>query len=146
VIPLLNPVKLTSGKLVNEIPIAKGQTMWINTPGYNRLPEIFGEDAGVFNVNRWLDDPTRDQRPQGATVGVFANLATFGHGSRACMGFRMGLWELQMFLITLLPDLEFTLPLNAPRICRSSSMIMTPTVEGQLAAGPQLPLDVAMIV
>lgn len=36
VIPLLNPVRLASGKLVNEIPIAKGQKIWINIPGYNR--------------------------------------------------------------------------------------------------------------
>jgi cytochrome P450 len=36
VIPLLHPIKLESGKIVSEIPVSKGQQIWVNIPGYNR--------------------------------------------------------------------------------------------------------------
>lgn len=87
--------------MVTEIPVSKDQKIWVNIIGYNRsvsfesqpelaseletrLPELFGEDAHEFNVNRWLDHSGEKRSAQG--VGVYANLLTFAHGPRACIG------------------------------------------------------------
>ena len=83
VIPLSQPVKLPDGRTITEIPVSKGQNIWINIPGYNRLPGIFGENVHEFDIDRWLDDRL-DDLP--GLVGAYGNLATFGHGPHLCIG------------------------------------------------------------
>ena len=83
VIPLSRPLKLPNGRSITEIPVSKGQNIWIDIPGYNRLPSIFGEDAHEFNIDRWLDNRL-DDLP--GLVGVYSNLITFGHGPYGCIG------------------------------------------------------------
>jgi len=143
VIPLSSPVMLESGNLVNEIPVSKGQQIWVNIPGYNRLPEIFGEDADEFNVDRWIRNGGKPTVEHG--VGVYSNLITFAHGPRACIGWRFTLLELQMLLIELVSSFEFTLPANGKNVCRSSFPLMSPTVEGEPGAGTVLFLGVSII-
>lgn len=57
----------------------------------------------------------------------------------------MAVYEIQTYLINLLPHLEFSLPPDAPRICRSAAITMIPTVEGKRAEGAQLPLDITIL-
>ena len=83
VIPLSQPLKLPDGRSIMEIPVSNGQNIWINIPGYNRLPSIFGENTHEFNVDRWLDNRL-DDLP--GLVGVYGSLITFGHGPHACIG------------------------------------------------------------
>lgn len=83
VIPLLQPLKLLDGRTITEIPVSKGQNIWLNVPGYNRLPSIFGENAHEFDIDRWLDNKPDDRS---GLVGVYSNLLTFGHGPHACIG------------------------------------------------------------
>jgi len=83
VIPLLTPLKLPDGRTITEIPVSKGQNIWINICGYNRLPSIFGENAHEFNIDRWLGNKS-DATP--GLVGVYNNMMTFGHGPHACIG------------------------------------------------------------
>ena len=83
VVPLSQPLKLPDGRSITEIPVSKGQNIWINTPGYNRIPSIFGENVHEFIVDRWLDGKLDDLS---GLVGVYSNLATFGHGPHACIG------------------------------------------------------------
>ena len=82
-IPLSQPLKLTNGKSITEIPVSKGQNVWINIPGYNRLPGVFGENVHDFNPDRWLDNKLDDLS---GLVGVYSNLISFGHGPHACTG------------------------------------------------------------
>ena len=83
VIPLSQPLKLLDGKLITEIPVSKGQNIWINIPGYNRLPSVFGENPHEFNIDRWLDGGFNGLP---GLVGVYGNLITFGHGPHVCIG------------------------------------------------------------
>jgi cytochrome P450 len=83
VIPLSQPLKLPDGRSITEIPVSKGQNIWINIPGYNRLPGIFGENVHEFDIDRWLDGRL-DDLP--GLVGAYGNLATFGHGPHLCIG------------------------------------------------------------
>ena len=82
-IPLSRPLRLSDGRSITEIPISKDQNIWMNIPGYNRLPGIFGESAHDFNIDRWLDGK-QDDLP--GMVGLYSNLITFGHGPHACIG------------------------------------------------------------
>lgn len=35
VLPLSDPIVTASGKVINEIPIAKGTRVWLSVPGYH---------------------------------------------------------------------------------------------------------------
>jgi len=143
IIPLSKPVKLTTGEIVTEIPVSKGQKIQINVPGYNRLPEFFGENSYEFDMNRWLDSRSDIKRPRG--IGMYANLITFGHGPRACIGWRFALWETSCLLVDLLSNFELRIPKDGKRIQRIASLAMLPGVKGERAAGSQLPLDVTIL-
>ncbi|EGN99139.1 hypothetical protein SERLA73DRAFT_181957 [Serpula lacrymans var. lacrymans S7.3] len=84
VIPLSQPIETVSGKIINQVPVSKGQVINISICTYNRLQSVWGEDADSWNPNRFLDDNKERQ----ASVGVFANLMTFSAGIRACIGWR----------------------------------------------------------
>ena len=50
----------------------------------DRLPEIWGPDAGEFNPRRFME-----HEKMGSTyVGVTSNLMTFSAGLQACLGWR----------------------------------------------------------
>lgn len=69
VIPLSQPIVSTTGELISEIPVSKGQYINASVCGYNRLKEVWGDDAHEFNPARFLETKTGQ-----ITVGVFANL------------------------------------------------------------------------
>ncbi|PIL34025.1 hypothetical protein GSI_03733 [Ganoderma sinense ZZ0214-1] len=58
-IPLAQPITSTTGQVVTEIPTARG-----------RLPEVWGDDAHVWNPGRLFRIKTGKQ----INIGVFANL------------------------------------------------------------------------
>lgn len=62
--------------------IKKGTMILINAQAANHSTEHFGEDAGVFNPERWLDglDPPQELPSEGLQHH------SFGAGSRACSG------------------------------------------------------------
>lgn len=89
VIPLSEPLVTANGKTINEIPVAKGQSIMISICAYNRyvrpsycnnynaedgrfirLKSVWGEDADVFNPMRFL----HGQIDTEVKVGMFANL------------------------------------------------------------------------
>ena len=95
VLPLSKPITLTNGKIVNELPIPKGQkiiasvlaynrlgsnsfslsvqvyelTTFIHLPFHTRNEEIFGIEPDVFRPERWFTGTKK-----GINVGVFSNL------------------------------------------------------------------------
>jgi len=158
-IPLSQPLKLPDGRTITEIPISKGQNIWINIPGYNRLPSIFGENAHDFNIDRWLDNKL-DNLP--GLVGVYSNLITFAHGPYACIGehfprlppryvrshsagWRFSLLETQTILIELLANFEFRLPDNYRGVRRTNAATMIPTIPGDREAGTRLDLEISIL-
>ncbi|KAL0562506.1 hypothetical protein V5O48_019581, partial [Marasmius crinis-equi] len=81
-IPLDHPVTDASGNVLKEIPVAKGQRIITSIVCYNRLKDIWGEDADQWNPERFLNLKTP------TTLGVFGNLMTFSGGVRGCIGWR----------------------------------------------------------
>ena len=103
VIPLSRPLKLVDGRSITEIPVSKGQNIWINIPGYNRLPSIFGENPHEFSIDRWLDDRL-DNLP--GLVGVYGNMMTFGHGPHVCIGENIALGSIRVVCVDTCRRLE----------------------------------------
>ncbi|KAK0482217.1 cytochrome P450 [Armillaria novae-zelandiae] len=139
-LPLSSPITTTSGKVLHELPIPKGLHIDVSVAAYNRNKEIFGDDADVFNPDRWL----RDASPKSKTaLGVYANLFTFAGGSRSCIGWRFAVMELYAFMIELLSNFEFSFT-ETRGIRREACGVMTPTIEGQVEKGSQLPLKIRL--
>jgi hypothetical protein len=98
VLPLSKPITLTNGKVVNELPIPKGQKIIASVLAYNRWrssyfsffvtlvqiyvlttfthllfhtrnEEIFGPESDVFRPERWFSGAKK-----GINVDVFSNL------------------------------------------------------------------------
>ncbi|KAF9259756.1 cytochrome P450 [Marasmius fiardii PR-910] len=55
VIPLDYPIVDASGSVLKEIPVVQGQKINVNIYQYNRVKELWGEDADVWNPDRFLD-------------------------------------------------------------------------------------------
>ncbi|KAF7289219.1 PseudoU-synth-2 domain-containing protein [Mycena indigotica] len=141
VLPLSRPITLTSGEVVNELPIPKGMNIVVSIAVYNRNKDVFGPDANVFNPERWLDGSMR--KPE-IPLGTYSNLLTFAGGVRNCIGWKFAILELQAFLIELVGTFEFALTPEALRLRREKCILMAPSVEGQRDKGVQLPLRVSI--
>lgn len=88
VIPLSEPLRTTSGELVENMCVAKGTLLAIPMASINRSTAIWGEDAKVFRPSRWLEDdhgengiPAKAKEVQG-----HRHLLTFSDGPRMCLG------------------------------------------------------------
>ncbi|KAL0056767.1 hypothetical protein AAF712_016623, partial [Marasmius tenuissimus] len=137
VIPLECPIRDISGSVLREIPVIKGQRVVLNIFKYNRFKTVWGEDADVWNPERFLGS----NRP--TTLGVFANLMTFSGGIRACIGWRFAVLELQIVAAALVESFKF-FAVDGIEIEHVRLGTNPPMVKGKWKAGPQLPLKVAL--
>ncbi|KIO10441.1 hypothetical protein M404DRAFT_129598 [Pisolithus tinctorius Marx 270] len=142
VLPLSQPITTESGELMHEILVPKGTRIIASVAAYNRNKDMWGEDADVFNPDRWLDGIAKDKKE--AAVGVYSSLLTFGGGPRACLGWRFAVIEIQAFLVEIINQFEVSLTEKAMHIRRESSLVMVPTVEGEVSRGVQLPLTISV--
>ncbi|KAI5899074.1 cytochrome P450 [Schizophyllum commune H4-8] len=138
VVPLHRPVVGADGEMIQEVPVQKGQKILLSIAAYNRDKDTFGQDADQYNPDRWLEDGHITKQ---ASVGVYANLFTFGGGHRACLGWRFAVLELSAFLFELVDRFEFDVDPNL-KVYRAFSGVMQPMLEGELKMGTQLPLRV----
>ncbi|KAJ7443616.1 cytochrome P450 [Mycena galericulata] len=84
-LPLSQPITMASGTQISEIPIKKGQCLYVAISAYHRLPSMWGPDAHEFRPSRWLE-----QEPcKGPALGPHASLLTFYGGPGVCLGWRL---------------------------------------------------------
>ncbi|TFY55001.1 hypothetical protein EVG20_g9479 [Dentipellis fragilis] len=138
VIPLAFPVTTKTGETISAIPVRKGQEVQISISAYNRMPEIWGEDAQEFKPDRFLGSRGAKQ----TSVGVYANLLNFSGGLRACIGWRFSVLEQQALAAMLMENFEFSLPQEgtANDVKRKPSLVMLPIVDNH--PGSTMLLDV----
>ncbi|KAI6096139.1 cytochrome P450 [Pisolithus sp. B1] len=141
VVSLAKPIR-TELALATEIRIPKGTRIIGSIAGYNRNPDVWGDDADVFKPDRWMS--MSDDGGEAVMVGVYANLLTFWGGPRACIGWRLAVIETQIFLIEIISRFEVSLSEKATRIRREACGIVVPTVEGEVEKGVQLPLVISV--
>ncbi|KAJ7817168.1 hypothetical protein B0H14DRAFT_3474800 [Mycena olivaceomarginata] len=71
---------------------------------------------------------------------------TFGSGHRACIGWRLAVYEYQAFLVELVKNFKFSMdPTVAAKIRREASVVMLPTIAGEVELGPQLPVTIKVV-
>ncbi|KAI6046270.1 cytochrome P450 [Pisolithus marmoratus] len=141
ILSLSQPIKTESGELMHEVFVPKGTRILASIAAYNRNKDLWGEDADVFNPDRWLDGRAKDKKEN--ATGMYSNLLTFGGGPRACLGWRFAIIEIQAFLVEIVRKYEISLTEKARRIRRQSCLVMVPTVEGEVSRGVQLPLVIS---
>ncbi|KAI0633724.1 PAH-inducible cytochrome P450 monooxygenase PC-PAH 4 [Trametes polyzona] len=150
VLPLAYPIVSTTGQTITEVPIRKGQVILSSFVAYNRMPQVWGEDAHVWNPDRFFRIDPKKQ----INVGVFANLLTFSAGIRGCLGWRFSIIEMQALCAGLLDTFQFRLPAGAedndsdPKKsevqCAPSGGAMTPVLRGKPELGPYLRLRISL--
>ncbi|KAJ8585426.1 cytochrome P450 [Rhizopogon salebrosus TDB-379] len=143
VLPLSQPITKRSGEVIYELPVPKGTRIVASIAAYNRNKDLWGEDAHVFDPERWLNGTAQDKKI--ASLGVYSNLMTFLGGVRACIGWRFALIEMQAFLTEIVGKFEFALTDKAERIRREACFaVMAPTLEGEVENGVQMALRVSV--
>ncbi|KAI6094804.1 cytochrome P450 [Pisolithus croceorrhizus] len=143
VLPLSQPITTESGKLIHEVLVPKGTRIIASVATYNRNKDMWGEDADVYNPDRWLDGIAKDKKE--AATGIYSNLLTFGSGTHACLGWRFAVIEVQAFLLEIFSQFEISLTEKAKRVRRELCLlVMVPALEGEIAGGVQLPLAISV--
>ncbi|KAJ4468368.1 cytochrome P450 [Lentinula edodes] len=138
VLPLMKPIVATTGEILKEVVVPKGTRIVGSIPAYNSAFDH--ADAFTFNPDRWLDP---GHVKNSVSLGVYANLATFSAGIRSCIGWRFAVLEMQAFLVELIKNFEFSATPALEGIRREPALLMTPSIEGELDKGSQMPLKVA---
>ncbi|BEI86734.1 hypothetical protein CcaverHIS002_0700800 [Cutaneotrichosporon cavernicola] len=141
VIPLSEPVMGRDGKLMSEVHVKAGTTIFLPIMNVNRSKEIWGEDADKFNPDRFGVGGV----PHKHVPGVFGNLLTFLGGARNCIGYRFALVEIKMMLFVLMRSFEFDQLPSKPEYEAKSAIVMRPRVVGEEDAGLQMPLLVRVL-
>jgi len=136
VIPLNMPFVDKHGKLRSEIPIRKGEAIFIPIVAINRWSEIWGPDAMEFNPDRWANIPESAT----AIPGVWANVLSFLGGPRSCIGYRFALVEMKALLFTLIRSFEFELGVPDTDIEKRSMVVTRPYLKSEKHGKAQMPL------
>jgi len=136
ILPLGEPIKDKYGKMMDGIPIKKGQTLMIPILALNRAKSIWGEDALEFKPERWETTP----EAAASIPGIWGHMLTFLGGPRACIGYRFALVEMKVLLFTLIRAFEFELAVPSEDIGKKSAIVQRPLVLSDPAGGNQMPL------
>lgn len=73
VLPLSEPVRTLDGRLVSEIPVPKGTSIYVGIRACNRNQAIWGNDALEWKPECWLA-PLPDAIGNAHIPGVYSNL------------------------------------------------------------------------
>lgn len=88
--------------IVGGVHIPKGTQATISPWAMNRSRAFWGDDAGQFNPDRWLDE----SNATGGAKSPYAFL-TFLHGPRSCIGQNFARLEMKCLLAALVMRLRF---------------------------------------
>ncbi|KIP05242.1 hypothetical protein PHLGIDRAFT_163819 [Phlebiopsis gigantea 11061_1 CR5-6] len=141
VLPLETPIKSASGEYTSEIPIGAGQHVVLSVCTYQRLPEIWGEDADQWNPLRFVEGNIEKE----SKMGLYANLMAFAEGNRGCIGWRFTILETMAIVVDLVENFKFDVGDEKDEIIRRPTGFMSAWVRGREREGPQLVLKVTPV-
>ncbi|KDQ16690.1 hypothetical protein BOTBODRAFT_106698 [Botryobasidium botryosum FD-172 SS1] len=136
VVPVSKPFKDANGVMRNEIRMRKGESVFLPILPLNRSNEIWGDDARVFNPERWIPSPEKST----GIPSVYSHLGTFLAGPHACIGHRFAVVEMKALLFMLIRDISFELAVPFEDIEGKTSIVTRPLVKSQKEKGHQLPM------
>ncbi|KAI6154180.1 cytochrome P450 [Pisolithus tinctorius] len=130
VIPLSEPVRTRSGRVVNSISVTRGTRIGISTACINRSVAIWGADAKRGSI------PKKAQEMQG-----YRHLLTFIDGPRTCLGKGFAVAEFKTVMFTLIKNFVLEMR-DGPdtKIEMTMGILSRPRVVGE--AGTKVPLRV----
>ncbi|KAI0713881.1 cytochrome P450 [Earliella scabrosa] len=140
VLPLSTPIRGVDGKQITEIPIPRDTTIFANLRQCNTDPELWGEDADEWKPERWLQ-PLPHAVEEARVPGIYANLMTFGSGSRSCIGFKFSQLEMKVVLSALVASFKFE-PSDKPIVWRFAGI--TYPAASKDSAKPEMFLKVSL--
>ena len=65
-------MKLRNGKSTDHVLLRAGQSVVLGFSAYNRIKELWGEDAEIWNPDRFLSERAKDLPKH--SFGLYANL------------------------------------------------------------------------
>ncbi|KAJ7056137.1 cytochrome P450 [Mycena amicta] len=130
VIPLSESITTTAGKLIDRIPICKGQLLTLSVASYQRLESRWGADADTFDPSRWIEGRV----PQGDAIGPYANLLAFSSGPHHCLGWRFAILEMQVIICELIRNFTFSAAADEIMMRRFPSLLMPTDATGRKRA------------
>ncbi|WFD23411.1 hypothetical protein MEQU1_002100 [Malassezia equina] len=138
VVPLSRPYKRVDGKgTYNSVFIPKGHELFIPLNVISLSKDLWGEDAQVFNPDRWDNIPKSvidAKMPPGQTFSFLA-------GPRSCVGKGIAFLETQVIIAHLLLNFKFDIVPNWDLVQRQQ-IVRRAFVEGQWKEGIRMPLIV----
>ncbi|KAJ7180585.1 cytochrome P450 [Mycena filopes] len=140
VIPLLKPIRMTSGQFVDKLPIRKGTVLMTSLVYTNVSKTIWGDDAAEFRPERWLDGI-----PASAKVYPgYHHTMSFLEGPKTCLGKGFALDEIKVVLSVLIRKFVFS-PKNGMETKYEKAFFLGPhpKVAGEL--GGRLPMRVMKV-
>ncbi|KAJ3758988.1 cytochrome P450 [Lentinula raphanica] len=147
IVPFSQPVTVgKDGKVVTEVFLPKGTTVFISILNANRNPDLWGPDAlPEWKPERWLS-PLPEAVTKAEIPAVYSHLMTFIGGGRSCIGFKFSQLETKVVIAMLVENFKFSL---APEkeIFWQMSLITSPVVgdsDSENSDHPQLPLIVEL--
>jgi cytochrome P450 len=79
------------------VPIPEGTRLWLSPWAINRSPLLWGDSAGEFLPERWIDTDTGRANNTGGVLSNYSIL-TFLHGPRSCIGEKFAKNELKVLM------------------------------------------------
>ncbi|KAJ7346262.1 cytochrome P450 [Mycena albidolilacea] len=139
VLPLSEPLLGLDGKFHNQLSVSKDTVVVINIASSNRRKDVWGDDAELFNPERWLK--TEDKTvPLEKTPGiVYGSILNFLAGNRTCPGWRIAVLELQTFIVDVVEGFRI-LPVPGDVVVREFHGVSIPKVTGRPVRGGEVPL------
>ncbi|KAJ7055710.1 cytochrome P450 [Mycena amicta] len=95
-LPLSTPITTRTGAQITQLPIRKGQDLYLAIASYHRTKSIWGADAYEFRPSRWLGE-----EPPGKGVSIMGphgSLLSFLAGPGVCIGYRLAVLEIQVLV------------------------------------------------
>ncbi|KAF7364627.1 Cytochrome P450 [Mycena venus] len=139
ILPLSQSITTRAGAKISELPIKKGQWVYVAIASYHRLASIWGPDAHEFRPSRWLDE-----KPcKGQALGPYASLLTFFGGPAVCLGWRLAILEIQVLVVELLEKYVLSLPpADSNRLrARLTVTLVAETLDGER----QIPIHIERV-
>ncbi|RXW15842.1 hypothetical protein EST38_g10012 [Candolleomyces aberdarensis] len=138
VVPLSKPIHTSTGELVSELVIAKGQGLHIPLVLINNSKEIWGPDFKEFKPERWLDPDTTLMSDAKAIQGHH-HIMSFSDGPKFCLGRHFALANFKTSLANLVRRYTFEMPNGKDTVIeRHLCIIPRPKLAGE--KGPNVPL------
>ncbi|KAG1755051.1 cytochrome P450 [Suillus paluster] len=141
-VPISAPIVLRNGTIIQAgetIPLRKGSYVHIPIEALNFSTDIWGDDARIFNPDRWFSLPHTTRAPSNPGI---ANLMTFSFGPHACPGWKFSMLQTKIFLATLVPHFVFE---PATDIQKFNAILTRPYVYDQFEFGTRLPVKIGRV-